>query len=95
MNFLGGKTQRKRKRNRKSRSRRRRSLKGGACPFAASNTNGPTTGGKRTRRRRHQKVKKQKGGLSSQLVPWALFASVLGSAKSRRHSKSSKSKRRR
>lgn len=80
---MGGKT--RRKRGKKSHTRRK--LSGGGCPFAAAPS--PLTGGKRTRRKR---AKKHRGGLSSQLIPWALLAGVLGSAK--KHRKSKKSKRR-
>ena len=102
--LFGGSTRRRSrggKRSRRGGSTKRRTYRGGQCPFAeiggrkrGKRRKGIMThdrkllhGGKRTRSRN------QKGGMTSQLVPLALLAGVLGlSGKKRKCSKSKKRK---
>ncbi len=91
-------------RTRRNRGGKRRTFRGGACPYtdaaAAGSLSAASGGGRRSRRHRrrtkHAKSKKRRGGLSSQLLPWALIAGVLGLSKrkSRKHKRKSYRRRR-
>ena len=90
-------------RTRRNRGGRRRSLRGGTCSSAAAPVNSlmnASGGGKRSRRggkrTRRAGSRKRSGGLSSQLIPWALMASVLGLSKRKscKHKKKNNSRRR-